>query len=63
MSEFALESGAFENGQAIPGRHACEGEDVSPPLRWRNVPAGTRSLALLVDDPDAPGKVFTHWIG
>lgn len=62
MAEFALESDAFENAQAIPSRHSCEGEDVSPPLRWSNVPEETRSLALVVDDPDAPGGVFTHWI-
>jgi Raf kinase inhibitor-like YbhB/YbcL family protein len=63
MSEFALESSAFENAQAIPSRHTCEGEDVSPPLRWMAVPEGTRSLALVLDDPDAPGGVFTHWLG
>jgi phosphatidylethanolamine-binding protein (PEBP) family uncharacterized protein len=62
MAEFALESSAFQNAQAIPSRHSCEGDDVSPPLRWSNVPEGTRSLALVVDDPDAPGGVFTHWI-
>jgi Raf kinase inhibitor-like YbhB/YbcL family protein len=62
MAEFALESSAFENAQGIPSRHSCEGEDVSPPLRWSNVPEGTRSLALVVDDPDAPGGVFTHWL-
>ena len=62
MAGFALESSAFPNAQAIPSRHGCEGEDVSPPLRWSNVPEGTRSLALIVDDPDAPGGVFTHWI-
>jgi Raf kinase inhibitor-like YbhB/YbcL family protein len=62
MSEFALESSAFQNAQPIPSRHSCEGEDVSPPLRWTSVPEGTRSLALVVDDPDAPGGVFTHWI-
>jgi Raf kinase inhibitor-like YbhB/YbcL family protein len=61
MGEFALESSAFENAQAIPSRHSCEGEDVSPPLRWSNAPEGTRSLALILDDPDAPGGVFTHW--
>lgn len=60
MAAFALESGAFGNAQAIPSRHSCEGEDVSPPLRWTSVPEVTRSL--IVDDPDAPGGVFTHWI-
>jgi Raf kinase inhibitor-like YbhB/YbcL family protein len=62
MAEFALESSAFEHAQAVPSRYSCEGEDVSPPLRWSNVPEGTRSLALIVDDPDAPGGVFTHWL-
>jgi hypothetical protein len=62
MSEFALESSAFEHAQAIPNRHTCDGEDLSPPLRWANVPEEARSLALLVDDPDAPNGVFTHWV-
>ena len=62
MDAFSLESSAFDNAQAIPSRYSCEGEDVSPPLRWTDVPEGTRSLALVVDDPDAPGGVFTHWI-
>jgi Raf kinase inhibitor-like YbhB/YbcL family protein len=62
MAEFALESSGFEHAQTIPSRHSCEGENVSPPLRWSNVPEGTRSLALVVDDPDAPGGVFTHLI-
>lgn len=63
MSEFTLESGAFQDQQAIPRRYSCEGDDVSPLVRWKNVPEGTRSLALLVDDHDAPVGVFTHWIG
>jgi Raf kinase inhibitor-like YbhB/YbcL family protein len=59
---FALRSDAFEDGQRIPARHTCEGEDVSPSLSWSEPPAGTRSLALVVDDPDAPGGTFTHWL-
>ncbi|HEY3017200.1 MAG TPA: YbhB/YbcL family Raf kinase inhibitor-like protein [Gaiellaceae bacterium] len=62
MSEFALESNAFEHAQGIPNRFTCDGEDLSPPLRWVNVPEEAASLALLVDDPDAPNGVFTHWI-
>jgi Raf kinase inhibitor-like YbhB/YbcL family protein len=62
MTEFALESDAFGHAQVIPGRYTCDGEDVSPPLRWVNVPNDARSLALLVDDPDAPRGVFTHWV-
>ncbi len=62
MSEFAVESSVFENAQPIPSRYTCEGEDVSPALRWSNVPGETRSLALIVDDPDAPNGVFTHWV-
>jgi Raf kinase inhibitor-like YbhB/YbcL family protein len=62
MTEFALESSAFQHAQAIPDDHTCEGRDVSPPLRWAEVPEGTQSLALIVDDPDAPVGVFTHWI-
>jgi Raf kinase inhibitor-like YbhB/YbcL family protein len=42
--------------------HTCEGEDVSPPLAWSGVPEGTASLALVVDDPDAPSGTFTHWL-
>jgi hypothetical protein len=62
MSEFALESSAFQTSEPIPSRHTCEGEDLSPPLRWTNIPDKTRSLALIVDDPDAPDDVFTHWV-
>ena len=63
MAEFALQSTAFEHRQAIPRRHTCEGDDLSPPLSWSSVPEGARSLALIVDDPDAPGGTFTHWLG
>ena len=55
-----LSSSAFHAGTAIPKRHTCAGEDLSPPLSWTGVPAGTRSFAMVVDDPDASG--FTHWL-
>jgi Raf kinase inhibitor-like YbhB/YbcL family protein len=62
MADFALESSAFGHAQPIPNRYTCDGEDLSPPLRWANVPEEARSLALVVDDPDAPRGVFTHWV-
>lgn len=57
-----LTSPAFTEGADIPRRHTCEGEDVSPPLVWTGVPGGARSLVVTVDDPDAPGGVFVHWL-
>jgi Raf kinase inhibitor-like YbhB/YbcL family protein len=57
-----LSSPAFENGGALPARYSCEGGGVSPPLRWSHLPPGTRSLALVVSDPDAPGGNFVHWV-
>ena len=62
MAEFALTSDAFGPDEPIPERHTCEGDDLSPPLSWANLPAGTRSLALVVEDPDAPRGTFTHWL-
>jgi phosphatidylethanolamine-binding protein (PEBP) family uncharacterized protein len=57
-----LSSSALAAGQPIPRRYSCAGEDLSPPLAWRAVPAGAVSLALIVDDPDAPVGTFTHWL-
>jgi len=51
-----LSSTAFSDGSAIPSRYTCDGEDLSPPLKWSDPPADTRSFALLCDDPDAPGR-------
>lgn len=61
-SPFQLFSAGFNAGDAIPARHTCDGEDVSPPLSWGGVPDGARSLALIVDDPDAPQGTFVHWV-
>jgi len=65
--KFELASPAFQAGDAIPARYTCDGEDLSPPLVWRGVPGGTRSLALIVDDPDAPDPAapkmtWVHWV-
>ena len=62
-----ISSPAFAAGGSIPARYTCEGQDVSPPLTWSGVPAGAKSLALIVDDPDAPDpaapkRVWVHWV-
>jgi len=57
-----VSSQAFQEGDTIPTKYTCQGQDVSPPLAWTEPPAGTQSFALIVDDPDAPGGVFTHWV-
>lgn len=67
IMSFELTSTAFEDGGEIPSRFTCEGEDVSPDLSWSGLPDGTRSLVLVVDDPDAPDPaaprmVWDHWV-
>lgn len=64
---FILESSVFEHGTAIPSAYTCQGDDISPPLRWSHIPPGTKSLALIVDDPDAPDPnapkmTWVHWL-
>ena len=57
-----LTSSAFENNDTIPTRYTCEGEDISPPLSWSGVPENAKTLALVMDDPDAPNGTFIHWV-
>lgn len=59
---FTLASGSFEPGGFIPVMYTCDGEDISPDLSWSGAPDGTETFALIVDDPDAPGRTFTHWV-
>jgi len=56
-----LTSRAFEEGGTIPSKYTCTGMDISPPLFWTGLPAGTAALCIFCDDPDAPGGVFRHW--
>ena len=58
----AISSSAFQPGAPIPRPYTCDGRDVSPPLAWSGVPAGTRALALVCDDPDAPAGNWVHWV-
>jgi len=58
----SISSPAFQDREKIPAKYTCQGQDISPPLKWNGVPNETQSLALIVDDPDAPSGVFTHWV-
>ena len=62
VPKLALSSQAFADGEEIPTKYTCDGEDVSPPLSWEEPPQGTQSLVLIMDDPDAPHGVFNHWV-
>jgi len=62
MDAISISSDVFENGGMLSLEYTCDGEDRSPPLSWDAAPAGTQSIALIVDDPDAPGKIFVHWV-
>lgn len=58
----SLTSPVLSNGGIIPKLYTCQGKNISPPLEWTNLPSGTESLALIMDDPDAAGGTWTHWI-
>lgn len=64
QSKMAIEitSAAFHDGGSIPSKYTCDGQDVSPPLKWNSIPEGTKSIALIVDDPDAPRGDWVHWV-
>lgn len=62
MSAMQITSTAFEHNKSIPSKYTCDGENISPPISIREIPEGTKSLALIVDDPDAPSKTWVHWL-
>lgn len=62
MRELVVTSPAFKNNQLIPRKYTCDGEDVNPPLNIDGTPQGTKSLVLIIDDPDAPMRIWDHWI-
>jgi Raf kinase inhibitor-like YbhB/YbcL family protein len=57
-----MTSTVFKDGESIPQKYTCDGINISPPLAWTMVPAGTKSLALICDDPDAAVNTFVHWV-
>lgn len=59
---FTLQSSAFAEGKSIPKEYTCDGKKISPPLSWEGVPGNTKALVLLVEDPDAPGGMWNHWV-
>jgi Raf kinase inhibitor-like YbhB/YbcL family protein len=62
VAQFELKSSVFAYDEPIPAAHTCDGKDLSPPLAWGDPPAATKSLVLMVEDPDALLKPFTHWV-
>jgi len=62
VKKLVVKSPAFENNQLIPAKYTCDGDNVNPPLTIEGVPEETKSLVLIVDDPDAPMGTFDHWI-
>lgn len=62
MADLKIASPAFAHNGSIPAKYTCDGGDAIPPVIMENVPAGARSLALIVDDPDAPAGTWVHWV-
>jgi Raf kinase inhibitor-like YbhB/YbcL family protein len=62
QSKMEIHASALTPGGSIPAKYTCSGEDISPALSWSGMPQGTKSLALIVDDPDAPSGTFVHWV-
>src|SRR6476469_494608 len=61
-AKLSVTSSAFQQGQSIPAKYTCDGENISPPLKWTDAPTATKSFALISDDPDAPMGTWVHWV-
>jgi len=62
MEKISISAEGIKEGESIPDEYTCEGKDISPSLSWKGIPAGTKSIALIMDDPDCPGGTFVHWV-
>lgn len=62
VETITVTSPAFEHNGTIPAKYTCQGEEVSPPIKWSGIPEGTQSIALISDDPDAPMGTWVHWV-
>ena len=62
MKDLSVKSQAFEAGKPIPKKYSCDGQDINPPLNIEGIPKETKTLVLIVDDPDAPSGTFDHWV-
>jgi Raf kinase inhibitor-like YbhB/YbcL family protein len=62
MNELTVKSSAFENNRLIPSKYTCDGENINPPLAIEGIPEKAKSLALIMEDPDAPAGLFIHWV-
>jgi Raf kinase inhibitor-like YbhB/YbcL family protein len=62
MEQLIVKSSAFEANKQIPKKYSCKGENTNPPITIEEIPKGTKSLALIIDDPDAPSGTFDHWV-
>jgi Raf kinase inhibitor-like YbhB/YbcL family protein len=62
MSDLIVKSPAFESNKNIPSKYSCDGDEVNPPLTIESIPTGTKTIALIIDDPDAPRGTFDHWV-
>ncbi len=62
MKDLSVKSQAFESGKPIPKKYTCDGQDISPPLTIEGIPKEAKTLALIMDDPDAPSGTFDHWV-